>query len=303
MLNPFNQQNDLGGVIPWAQNSVGFDRLLSVLDPSNPEIKQWLDNTYYSNTGWDTFSPWGDQFSTALMGLSLATGGAAAFGAFAPAAGAGAAGTAAAGAPGVATGAADVVAPITLQAGANIAATPLTLAPEGFGALAPAAGAVGPGAGSALVPEFEGGTFAATGPSTFSTGGQTLFDLAKTASPYISGAGTVTKTAGQVTGNKELEQAGTALTYAGAATGGAGNAGSGTWGAGDLLKAGSTALGAANSLSGQGDTRSTSSSEPSEEVRKLLAVAARQQFPQRYSGFLEALNAFQRRAEGSPLAL
>jgi len=247
-------------------NNMGYGRLAPLVDTSNPRIRSFLDNTYYSNTSWDTFSPWGDQFSTALMGLGLATGGAGAYGAFgAAAAEAGGAGLAAgaieAGGLGAAALAPDVVAPITAGAGGALGATPTTLAPATSGlwgtlsAAAPYATYGGTGlqvlgaatgeenlskAGMAL--SLAGGAASATG-GIGSGSGSGLFGKA---SPYVQGASTGAKVLGAATGTNELSTAGGILNQAGGAGGGKDMA---DWGSTkDWIDAATAAAGVGNSI-------------------------------------------------------
>jgi hypothetical protein len=174
--------------IPALVNTMGYGRLSPVLDKRDPQIREFLDSLYYAGTSHDKQSFFGDQFSTALLGLGLATGGAAAFGAF---------------------------------------------------------GAPAGGAASGLAPGLEGGTFAAAGPSTFSTGGGgSLFGAAAPYAGYASAGGTGLRALGQVTGNEQLGMAGTAIGYAGLLGGGMPTFGS----TGDWISAAMAAAGLGNAV-------------------------------------------------------
>lgn len=128
----------------------------------DPNLRNFVQSQRYNASLKDSWSPFGDEFAIALMGLGGAVGAAGAFGGFG-AAGAGL------GATEAGIGAADVVSPITAGAGASIAATPTTLAPELLAA--GAAGAAGVGGGAAAAGGAGGtGTTAATGGGVLGTG-------------------------------------------------------------------------------------------------------------------------------------
>src|SRR5262245_19095447 len=79
-----------GGDVPpsprtWLQSTIGYGRLAPLLDTSDPEIDEFLNGLYTQSTGKDSFSFFGDEFFPVLAGLEAAVGGAAAYGAFAPA--------------------------------------------------------------------------------------------------------------------------------------------------------------------------------------------------------------------------
>jgi hypothetical protein len=138
------------GPMEWLQHSLGYARLAPYLDQSDPQIQMMLDNMYYAGNSYDTYSPWGDQFTNALMGLGAFVGGSAALGAFAPAAaeaaaggiaatGVGEAAAGGAGAYGLAAGA-----PELLTAGGAVGAGSAAPAMAGAGGI-PAAAAAGGG--------------------------------------------------------------------------------------------------------------------------------------------------------------
>ena len=166
---PYTADQDEYSLLPNLINETMYGAgPLATAQYNDPNIQNFLQAQRYNASLEDEWSPFGDQFVSAVAALGLATGGAALAGGFA----APAAGTAGA----VGAGAADVVAPITAGAGASIAATPtIGAAPV----IAGTGGAVAAGGtGGTLVASGGGGTAAAApvaaGTPAATTGGGVL---------------------------------------------------------------------------------------------------------------------------------
>lgn len=152
---PADEWHTVSQAIPWGPLHP------DIFNYTDPQAREIASKLIHNATLKDNFSVWGDQFSTALMALGLAAGGAAAFGGFSAT-------------PAVAGGVEALAAPLPTELGSF---SGMALAPEGAAAL---------GAGGATT---------ATGAST-TTGGISLPTLLKTAGTIASLGGTAAGIAG-----------------------------------------------------------------------------------------------------------